>query len=134
MTGNRRSPPNVRAKRILNALLSSPPRQCNAANIVCALTYSAKAMGSKRIRHPDEELRQMLFQTLDVLHELVKEGRLNTRQLANACWAIAKHFDRDAALLPSPPTASALSSDSIIGTAETWNMQEVRTQEEEQQN
>ena len=133
MTANRRAPPNVRAKKILNTLLATPPKQCNAANIVCALTYSAKVMGMKKIRHPDEELRKMLFQTLDVLHELVMEKRLNTRQLANACWAIAKHFDRDDALLPKPPAVSALSSDSMMGTAETWNMMESNSKEKAQQ-
>jgi hypothetical protein len=129
---SRNVPPNVHAKKILQALLATPPKQCNAANIVCALTYSAKAMGMKK-HHPDEELRQMLLQTLDVLHKLVNERRLSTRQLANACWAIAKHYDRDDGLLPTPPKMAALSSDSIVGTAETWNMNDPISKEKEQQ-
>jgi hypothetical protein len=115
--------PNEKAKQILQALLLTPPHQCNAANIVCALTFSAKALGNRRIE-PDKELRRMLFQTLDALRELVQDHLLTTRQLCNACWAIAKHYDRDSSLLPSPPEATALSSESVVGKAETWNMKE----------
>ena len=112
---------NQKAKNILKTLLSTPPHQCNAANIICALSYSAKVLGTRRT-NPDQELRSMLFETVAVLHELVNARLLNSRQLCNACWAIAKHFDRDSELLPPPPEAAALSSELVVGTAETWNM------------
>jgi hypothetical protein len=118
---------------ILQAFLSTPPHQCNAANVVSALSFSAKALGTHRIQLVHKELRGMLLQTLDVLHELVSEHLLNTRQLCNACWAIAKLYDRDHALLPPPPKATALSSESAIGTAETWNMKDSRSKEKAQQ-
>lgn len=123
---------NQKAKAILKALLSTPPTQCNAANVICALSFSAKALGTRRIE-PDDELRGMLFQTLDILHEMVDKHLLNTRQLCNACWAIAKHYDRDSNLLPSSPEAIALSSEGAIGTAVTLNMDESQTVEELQQ-
>jgi hypothetical protein len=122
-----------KAKEILKALLSTPSTQVNAANVICALSFSAKAMGTHRIE-TDEELRSMLFQTFYILHEMVNKRLLNTRQLCNACWAIAKHYDRDSDLLPSPPEAVALSDEYAVGTAVTLNIDESsRTTEELQQ-
>jgi len=115
--------PTGKAKRILRALLSTHPTQCNAANVVGALTFSAKALGAQRVEK-DDDLRNLVFQTLDVLHILVEEQLLSTRQLCNACWAIAKHYDRDHALLPPPPelVAASTAGASVVGIAETWDI------------
>ena len=113
--------PNHKAKRILNAFLSTPPCHCNAANAVGVLTFSAKALGTRRIE-PDDQLRDMLFDALDILHTMVKQRLLSTRQLCNACWAIAKHYDRDETLLPPPPEVDEMSSDHVLGRAERWNV------------
>lgn len=122
----------LKAKAILKALLVTRSTQVNAANVICALSYSAKAMGAHRIE-ADPELRSMLLQTTDVLHEMVKRRLLNTRQLCNACWAIAKHYDRDSGLLPPPLEALALSDDRAVGTAVALTIDGSRTKEEMQQ-
>jgi len=100
-----------RAQRVLDELLRTPPQYCNAVNLVCALTYSAKAMGGNhyhRHNHKDNNkvdlnLRKSLQKTFDILHDLLvihREDKLFTsRQLCNVCWAIAKHYDRDPELL-----------------------------------
>jgi len=113
--------PNLKSKRILRALLSTHPTHCNAANVVAALSFSAKALGSKIIEG-DDELRAMIFDTLNILQGLVEEEELSTRQLCNAVWAIAKHYDRDNSLLPLPPDPAALSSDVVVGAAERWDV------------
>mmetsp|Transcript_10831 Transcript_10831/g.26193 ORF Transcript_10831/g.26193 Transcript_10831/m.26193 type:complete len:922 (+) Transcript_10831:84-2849(+) len=107
---------SIKAKEILKALLSTHPTQVNAANVICALTYSAKSLGTAHLS-PDTKLRSMLFETLDILNEMVYKGLLNTRQLCNACWAIAKHYDRDHLLLPKAPEALAVSEEGVVGTA-----------------
>lgn len=124
--------PTDKSKRILRALLSTRSTHCNAANIVAALTFSAKALGS-RIIEPDEELRSLLFETLNILKPLVQQRELTTRQLCNACWAIAKHYDRDNYILPSPPEPIALSSEEAIGTAEYWDIFETDELKEQQE-
>jgi hypothetical protein len=107
-----------RAISVLKALLDTPSNQCNEANVVCALTLSAKV--SEPDRRQNDEFRSLLARTLDVLHELVKEQRLNARQLCNAVWAVAKHYDRDQSLMPPPPQVAALSTDEKLGVAEAW--------------
>jgi hypothetical protein len=120
--------PNERAVAILNALLTTSPHYCNSANVVAALTYSAKAMGNTNTKHTQtsssEQVRSLLFQTLTVLNQLVQADLLNARQLCNAAWAIAKHVDRDDSLLPPHPKSTALSSDKVVGVAETWELEE----------
>ncbi len=113
--------PNHKAKRILQALLSTSPKQCNSANVIAALTFSAKALGSRKVEQ-DEQLRTMLFKIFDILDILLQQRLLTTRQLCNACWAIAKHYDRDNTLLPPPPEKTALSSDEVLGTAVRWEI------------
>jgi len=94
-----------RARRILDTLLNTPPEYCNAVNLVCALTYSAKAMGSHRVDHKETnlEFRKSLQDTFDILYDLLiihrDEGLFSPRQLCNVVWAIAKHVDRDPGLL-----------------------------------
>lgn len=96
---------HFRAQGVLDALLETPPQYCNAVNLVCALTYSAKAMGRQRMDHMDKNLdfRESLQETFDILHDLLvvhrDEGLFTPRQLCNVAWAIAKHFDRDPDLL-----------------------------------
>jgi len=99
--------------------LLARPENCNAVNLICALTYSAKAMGQERVhRNPDPNLRQALHQAFDILHDLVvvhrDEKLLSARQLCNACWAIAKHCDRDPTLLPASPKGIVQSTDTML--------------------
>ena len=95
------------AKLILDTLLDTPAQYCNAVNLVCALTYSAKAMGNHRVDHMEKDLgyRKSLQETFDILHDLLvvhrDEGLFTPRQLCNVVWAIAKHVDRDHSLLVS---------------------------------
>lgn len=113
--------PLQKAVAVLTTLLKTPPERCNEANVVCALTISAKTMTVDI--EITESFRNSLLQTLDVLHELVLDERLNARQLCNAVWAIGKHFNRIDDLLPAPPQRMALSSDSNRGMAESWSLQ-----------
>ena len=68
--------------------------------------------------------RGMLLETLDILRDLVMDERLNARQLCNAVWAIAKHYNRDCTILPPPPEATAMSNEDMLGVAEAWILQE----------
>ncbi|GFH59837.1 hypothetical protein CTEN210_16313 [Chaetoceros tenuissimus] len=108
-----RASPIVRASSVLKALLSQDPTRCNASNIVCALTLSAKIVPKKAQRR--HEFRSLLHQTCDILHHLVANRMLNTRQLANAAWAIAKHYNSDNLVLP--PTFNGKES---IGSEENY--------------
>jgi len=105
-----------RAQRVLDTLLETPTQYCNAVNLVCALTYSAKAMGRHRVDHMKKDLgfRKSLQETFDILHDLLvvhrDEGLFTPRQLCNVVWAIAKHFDRDPDLLLSQRDKLAASS------------------------
>lgn len=110
-----------RATAVLQTLLKTPPHKCNEANIVCALTLSAKAMlPSTPITN---KFRSLLYETLDILHQLVTEKRLNARQLCNVVWAIAKHYNRDHTILPPPPETTAMSTEHMLGVAEAWILQ-----------
>lgn len=98
IAGKQRASPIVRASSVLRAFLTTDPALCNSSNIVCALTLSAKIVPKNAQRR--HEFRGLLHQTCDILHQLVKQKRLNTRQLANAAWAIAKHYSSDELVLP----------------------------------
>jgi hypothetical protein len=121
---------------VLKALLSTSPTECNAANVICALTYSAKSMGdhydSNKQQPPNNELQDLLFRVFDILYELVKEKQLTARQLSNAAWAIGKHFDRDESLLPLGPELTAFSSDTEVGVAEQWSLNDSPNEREAQ--
>lgn len=110
-----------RATAVLQTLLNTPPYKCNEANVVCALTTSAKAMLPSTPITP--KFRSLLMKTLDILHQLVLDKRLNARQLCNAVWAIAKHYNRDASILPPPPETAAMSTEDMLGVAEAWILQ-----------
>lgn len=131
--------PLRRAAAVLQTLLDTPAEQCNAANLVCALTLSAKLRGessssssswhhSPQNRQATAEqelirLRRLLWQVLRVLQQVNAAKQLSARQICNAAWAIAKHFDRDALLLPGANhKQTALSSNRHFGTAETWTL------------
>jgi len=113
--------PTERASRVLRTFLTTPPERCNAANLVCALTTSAKLISSDTV---NDDFRTLFFKTIDILEEMVDKKFLSARQLCNAAWAIAKHYDRDEHLLPKRRSqgATALSSDDVIGHAETWDL------------
>ena len=100
------------ARDVLQTLLDTPPAECNPANIVCALTLSAKVMDKKgssprakkagRIQPPlsnkSRSFQESLMDTIDILQSLVHDQRLSARQLCNAAWAIAKHVNHDESL------------------------------------
>jgi hypothetical protein len=109
------------AASVLRTLLNTPAQKCNEQNVVCALTLSAKAMlPSTPITH---EFRSLLLQTLDILRHLILEERLNARQLCNAVWAIAKHYNRDATILPALPETTFMTCENMVGVAEAWILQ-----------
>lgn len=89
------------AESILQTLLNTPATECNAANIVCALTLSAKTLGGRkygRVRVSDD-YHQCLAETIAVLQMLIDSNKLSPRQLCNSAWAIAKHVEHDKSLL-----------------------------------
>ena len=98
VAAKQRASPIIRASSVLRAFLTTDPTLCNPSNIVCALTLSAKIVPKNAQRR--HEFRGLLHQTCDILHQLVKQNRLNTRQLSNAAWAIAKHYSSDELVLP----------------------------------
>ena len=111
--------PIERATAVLTTFLSIPHYKCNAANLVCALTLSAKVMG----RESSDNFRSLLYRTNNVLCQMLERKSLSARQLCNAAWALAKHYDRDASVLPAAPEPAALTSDTITsGTAENWDL------------
>ena len=116
-----RRPAIERATAVLRTLLQTPPQKCNEANLVCALTLSAKAMMPSTPITPT--FRAMLLETLDILSKLVLDERLNARQLCNAVWAVAKHYNRDHTILPPPPETTAMSTEDMVGVAEAWILQ-----------
>ena len=132
--------PLGRATAVLQTLLSIPPDRCNAANLVYALTLSAKLQvpatnplrhhGDDTTENDDEDdmavsqevavFRSLLVQAVQVMREMVsmkqkKKGGLTPRQLCNAAWALAKHVDRDPFLLrlkaEDRPAGSTLTHD-----------------------
>ena len=110
---------------MLKALLSTSPKRCNAANVVCALTLSAKIMSSanNNQQQSNDSFRSLLFEALNILHTLVEQKLLNARQLCNAVWAVAKHYDRDPLLLPVPPKTAAISNnEQQVVVTETWDL------------
>lgn len=119
---NQRRRPVESATAILKALLETPPERCNEVNVVCALTLSAKTMNPSS--PVTEEFRSLLLRTLDILQQLVVRQRLNARQLCNAVWAIAKHYNLDHSILPAPPETTALPSHEMAGVAEAWILQD----------
>jgi hypothetical protein len=119
MTGR---PDHERAVAVLAALVNTPPEKVNEANVVCALTLSAKCMNPRT--QTSSELRSLLLQVFDILKIMVEQGQLKARQLCNAIYAIAKHYNTDDSILPPPATATAMSKDGTVGVAEAWILQD----------
>lgn len=116
---------STRAMRVLQAFWSIPPERCNAANLVCALTLSAKLLSprsSDKNQVASALFRKLFFQTADVLQQLVRDDQLSSRQLCNVIWAIGKHADRYPELLPPPVVQIALSAEHVRGRAEKWDL------------
>lgn len=140
-----RASPIVRASSVLKTLLNTDPTKCNASNLVCALTLSAKIVPKHAQRR--HEFRELLHQALDVLYTLAEKDQLNTRQLANAIWAIAKHYSIDENIFPpsfrrniNNPICYAgtsrdgtSSSSTIVSFAEKWNLREEEGQYEKEE-
>jgi len=102
LRGKNASPVQV-AQAVLSTFLNIPSSECNAANVVCALTTSAKTLSrgkhvNNKLNTTSEDLQTALMQTIDILNLLVTDKRLTARQLCNAAWAIAKHVEYDASL------------------------------------
>ena len=115
----------------INTLLETPSTDCNESNVIATLTLTAKIISSIQSKGINQEeklkFRRLLHQTLDRLHSLVEEERLNTRQLANAVWSIAKHFKTDPLILPlsfsqSPNITSR--NRNILSHSEVWDVKE----------
>jgi len=136
-----RASPIVRASTILKTFLHVDPTHCNPSNLVCALTLSAKIVPKNAQRR--HEFRHLLHQTLDILSDLVKKNQLNTRQLANVAWAIAKHYCSDELIIP-PVSASAFDKSasvsfmqgeagdaSTVSLSEMWDLEEDTDGEDE---
>jgi len=128
------------ARDILQSLLESPPTECNPANIVCALTLSAKIIDRRgsnqrgrkgrkhgKFRSPSreetEEYRVSLMKTLDILQTLVSEQLLSPRQLCNSAWAVAKHVNHDKSLYSSRKDRFVLVKDGS-NSCSTWDLKE----------
>ena len=109
-----------RASAVLETFLNLSPYKCNAANVVCALTLSAKTIGSET----DDHFRNLLFRTNDALFLKLQDHSLSPRQLCNSVWALAKHYDRDEYILPIQPHLTSLSTETIYGTAEVWDLRD----------
>jgi len=110
--------PIQRATAVLETFLSISPTKLNGANLVCALTLSAKVMG----RETNPKFRSLLYGMNEILQHMLEKKLLTARQLCNVAWALAKFYDRDVELLPGPPEQTALSSDEHQGRAETWDL------------
>lgn len=124
------------AHAVLKTLLNAPPTECNAANIVCALTLSSKTLTQRRrgswnnqsqspSAEQDESLsfQRSLMKTLDILQMLVARRKLAPRQLCNAAWAIAKHVEYDQSLFSRKRDKFVLVKDSSKSYS-TWDLRE----------
>lgn len=118
------------ANSILRTLLDAPSTECNAANVVCALTLSAKTVGGAKgtknklpVSLQSSGFQRSLMDTLDVLQMLVDKRKLAPRQLCNAAWAVAKHVDYDDSLFPRKNDNFIFVKDNSNSYA-TWDLNE----------
>ena len=115
---------------VLTTFLETPPDQCNAANLVCSLTLSAKLVSklppvvarANRNEHKweDSPLAQQFCsrrnEALAILGRLVDADLLSPRQLCNSAWAVGKHHAYDESILPTEGAGIEL------GMRERWNV------------
>ena len=94
------SSPSARANSVLRAFLDADPRECNAANVVCALTLSSKLLGRRGGRGSDRgggrwdydddeeegeyEVSMWRMVSILVAHFASRPGGLSPWQLCNA--------------------------------------------------
>jgi hypothetical protein len=110
------------AGRVLQTFLDTPPERCNPANLVCALTLSAKLIGRQPM---SSQFQSYFYQTTSILQHMLKDqSALSARQLCNVIWAIAKHYARNHRLLPLPHEQLVLSSQTAMGRAERWDLRQ----------
>ena len=108
--------PLQRASDVLGTLLDTPPELCNAANLVCALTMSAKLVnGISPGGRGWDEFRDRRDRALVVLGELVAADCLTPRQLCNSAWAVGRHRGFDGSILPGVDMIE-------LGGRERWDL------------
>ena len=112
---------------VLTTLLETPQEQCNAANLVCSLTLSAKLVSKiptvARANHSRkggdplaQRFRSLRNEVFAILGRLVDADRLSPRQLCNSAWAVGKHHAYDDSILPG--TGAGIE----LGMRERWNV------------
>jgi hypothetical protein len=106
-----------RATLVLKTLLETPPHKCNAANLVCALTLSAKLIGNKPT---SDATLDLLYQVTDIIIEKEVLPDMSIRQLCNTVWAIAKFYERNKKVLPTKHNAISSSA----GESELWDLRQ----------
>lgn len=131
-SGHNKKPPHIQAEGVLTALLETPAELSNEANVICALTLSAKCMKPSTQITPS--FKNKLFEVFGILqNEFLAKDKLNSRQLCNAIYAIAKHYNRDESLLPAAPLPTAMSEDvdnvnmgggGSVSFAEAWILED----------
>ncbi|KAL7539886.1 hypothetical protein ACHAXR_009695 [Thalassiosira sp. AJA248-18] len=119
------------AHSVLKTLLNAPPTECNAANLVCALTLSSKTLNNQRGGGQYDVLDQAspshasfqksLMKTLTILQTLVSKNQLTPRQLCNAAWSIAKHVEYDTSLFSSRREKNNFV---LVNKSSTWDLRE----------
>jgi hypothetical protein len=67
---------------------------------------------------------ELFFRTLDILDRILSQNLapMSVRQLCNAIWAIARHYERDDRVLPPARERALLSEEQVIGVAERWDL------------
>ena len=113
---------------VLTTLLETPPEQCNAANLVCSLTLSAKLVSKiptvARANNANgkeedplaQQFRSRRNEVFAILGRLVEADLLSPRQLCNSAWAVGKHHAYDDSILPDNGAGIEL------GMRERWNI------------
>jgi hypothetical protein len=122
---------NHDAVQILQYFTSLDPYQCNAANVVCAVTLAAKTLSStigcdeNDSSRSKASLRTHLATVLAIVDELIDTEQkqnghiLSARQLANLAWGLAKFYDYDATLQPLNRWDQVSCDGNVV---ESWNI------------
>jgi len=117
------------AINVLDTFLRTKPEECNAANLVCSLTLSAKLVSQMhhrnnavQVNRPQKEtpllakFRTLRGRVFAILDQLVTADLLSPRQLCNSAWAVGKHFAFDGSILPGDGMGLEM------GMRERWNL------------